>query len=173
MLHGSREMIMWTAKSVFDKKNRRSCHSRFVCYQSRLVWKIHAKTWAPSLRRKTTTAQKDPSYMIDRIVFYVIHVRRIQKQFSFYDFDITAMDETAVWNDMVSNTTVTVTGSTAHNKVRLSVCLTGKADESKWKPCIVFKGAKRESKFLHEEFKRIFSVATFTNRLTNEELTLR
>ena len=49
--------------------------------------------------------------MTDRIVAYVMHVRRLQKQFSFDDTDITAMDETAVWNDMVSNTTIEKTGS--------------------------------------------------------------
>ena len=53
-----------------------------------------------SLRRKTTTAKKDPSYMIDRIVSYVLHIRRLQKQFNFRDADIIVMDETPVWNDM-------------------------------------------------------------------------
>ena len=64
-----------------------------------------------SLRRKTTTAQKDPTYMIAHIVTYVMHVSRIQKQFNFDDAGIIAMDETSVWNDMVSNTTVEKTGS--------------------------------------------------------------
>ena len=64
--------------------------------------------------------------MIDRIVAYVMHVRRLQKRFSFDDTNIIAMDETAVWNDMVSNTTVEKTGSkevnmksTGHDKVRV------------------------------------------------------
>ena len=64
-----------------------------------------------SLRRKTTTAQKDPTHMIAHIVTYVMHVSRIQKQFNFDDAGIIAMDETSVWNDMVSNTTVEKTGS--------------------------------------------------------------
>ena len=73
--------------------------------------------------------------MIDRIVSYVLHIRRLQKQFNFRDADIIAMDETPVWNDMVSNTTVEKTRSkevpmksTGHDKVRVSVCLAGKAD---------------------------------------------
>ena len=89
-----------------------------------------------------------------------MHVRRLQKQFNFHDADIIAMDETPVWNDMVSNTTVEKTGSkevpmksTGH-KVRVSVCLAGKADGCKCRPFIVFKGAKQASKALHEEFKR-------------------
>ena len=54
---------------------------------------------------------------------------------------------------MVSNTTVEKTSSkefpmksTGYDKVRVSVCLTGKADGTRLKPFIVFKGAKRESK---------------------------
>ena len=133
-----------------------------------------------SFRRKTATAQKDASYMIDHIVAYVMHVRRLQKQFSFDDPDIIAMDETAVWNDMVSNTTVEKTGSkevnmksTGHDKVHVSVCLTGKADRTRLKPFIVFKGAKRESKALHNEFNRKCSVASSANGWMNEDLTLR
>ena len=42
--------------------------------------------------------------MVDRIVAYVMHIRRIKKQFNFHDADI-AMNETPVWIDMVSNTT--------------------------------------------------------------------
>ena len=90
------------------------------------------------------------------------------------------MDKTAVWNDLVSNPTVELTGSkqspvklTVHGKVHVSVCLTGTTDGSKCKSFIVFKGAKREGKFVHEEFKRKCSVATSTNGWMNEGLTLR
>ena len=49
--------------------------------------------------------------MVAHIVTYVMHVSRIQKQFNFDDASIIAMDETSVWNDMVSNTTVDETAS--------------------------------------------------------------
>ena len=90
------------------------------------------------------------------------------------------MDETTVWGDMVSATTVNKTGakdvpleSTGHEKVRVSVCLTAKADGKKLKPFIVFAGAKRETKTLHSEYKNTGSVASSTNGWMNEELTLR
>ena len=61
------------------------------------------------------------------------------------------MDETPVWSDMVSETTVDTTGkktvtlkSTGHEKSRVSVCLAAKADGTKLKPLVVFKQAKRE-----------------------------
>ena len=109
-----------------------------------------------------------------------MHVRRLQKQFSFDDTDIIAVDEMSVWNDMVSNTTVEKTGSkevnmksTGHDKVRVSVCLTGKADGIRLIPFIVFKGTKRESKALHDEFNRKCSVASSANGWVIEDLTLR
>ena len=109
-----------------------------------------------------------------------MHVRRLQKQHSFALSDILAMNETPVWNDMVSNTTVESTGardvpmkSTGHDKAHVLLCLTGKGDGTKCKPFIVFAGAKRESKSLHEEFKRRCSVASSANGWMNEELTLR
>ena len=73
-----------------------------------------------------------------------------------YDLsNIIAMDETAVWNDMISNTTVEKRGAhsvnlktTGHEKSKITICLTATADGRKKKPLIVFKGAKREVKKL-------------------------
>ena len=62
--------------------------------------------------------------------------------------------------------------STGHGKVCVSVCLTKKADGTRLKPSIIFKGTKPESKFLHDEFQRQCSVASSANRWINEELTL-
>ena len=80
------------------------------------------------------------------------------------------MDETPVWKNMVSSTTVDKTGSkdvplktTGHEKVRVSVCLAAKGDGMKLKPFVVFAGAKRKSKALHEEYKPQSSVASSIN----------
>ena len=68
-------------------------------------------TWHQNLfslyfcKRRTTTAQKDPSHMTGKPVGYIMHVRRLKKQFGFKDSSIITMDETSVWNDMVSSTT--------------------------------------------------------------------
>ena len=179
MLHVSRKMIMWKSKSIFDAKNEDpATKDSFVA--SRGWCEKFMQRHGFSLQRKTTTAQRDPSYMMDSIVAYVMHVRRLQKQFSFDDTDIIAMDETAVWNDMVSNTNVEKTGSkevntksTGHDNVLISVCLTGKTDGTRLKPFIVFKGAKRESKALLPFFNRKCSVASSANGWTNEDLTVR
>ena len=99
--------------------------------------------------------------MVDRIVTYVMCVRRIEIHFIFHEADIIVMDETCVWNDTVSNSTVEKTCSkdvsmkrTGHDKVCVSLCLTGKADGTRLKLFMVFKTNKRESKALHDKFHR-------------------
>ena len=91
-----------------------------------------------SLRRRTTTAQKDPSFIIDKIVAYILHVQRIQREFEYEPGNIIAMDETLIWNDMVSTTTVNATWkrdvplkTTGHEKVRVFVILSAKGDDKK------------------------------------------
>ena len=118
--------------------------------------------------------------MIVKLVGYIMHVRRLNKQFQFPYSSILAMDETPVWNDMVSSTTVDKTGSkdvplkiTDHEKVKVSVCFAAKGDGTKLKPFVVFVGAKRDSKALYEEYKRQSSVTSSTNGWMNEVLTLR
>ena len=73
------------------------------------------------------------------------------------------MDETAVWQDMVSNTTVDNIGestlrikTTGHENTKVSVCLAAKGDGTTLKPFFIdFPGAKRESKALNDEFKTV------------------
>ena len=62
---------------------------------------------------------------------------------------------------------------TGHDKVRVSVCLTGKVDGTRLKPSIILKGATHESKALHHKFNRQCSVASSANGWMNEELMLR
>ena len=88
------------------------------------------------------------------------------------------MDETPVWCDMISETTIDKTGkrsitlkTTGHEKARVSVCLAAKADGTKLKPMVVFKGAKREVAALTQEFKHKAVVATSDNAWMNTELT--
>ena len=62
------------------------------------------------LRRKTSIAQKDPDLLVAKIVSYILRVRRLRLKFSYQPADIIAFDETPIWADMVSNTTVDVVG---------------------------------------------------------------
>lgn len=89
------------------------------------------------------------------------------------------MDETAIWQDMLSNTTDdsighnTIAMKTAgHEKTKVSVCWTAKADGTKLKPFIIFPGAKRETKLLNEELKDKWIVVSSSNGWMNDKLTL-
>ena len=74
------------------------------------------------------------------------------KQINNYDLDcIIAIDETAVWHEMISNTTVKDKGAksvvlktTGHEKSKVTVTLAAKANGDKLKPYIVFPGHKRK-----------------------------
>ncbi|RMX42811.1 hypothetical protein pdam_00022497 [Pocillopora damicornis] len=67
--------------------------------------------------------------------------------------DIIAMDKTAVWQDMLSSTTV------------------DNVDGIKLKPFIVFPGATKETKQLNEKFKNKCYAASSVNGWMNEHLT--
>ena len=131
-----------------------------------------------SIRRRTTQAQKTPKQLIDKLCAYVLKIRRLRKRMNYDLSNIIAMDETAVWNDMISNTTVEKRGAhsvnlktTGHEKSKITICLTATADGRKKKPLIVFKGAKREVKKLNEEFKSRCIVVTSVSGWMNDELT--
>ena len=83
--------------------------------------------------------------MVAKLVAYVIQVRRLQEKHKYKASDITAMDETPVWCDMLSEKTVDANGkksitlkSTSHEKAGVSVCLAAKAGGTKLKPMVVF-----------------------------------
>ena len=131
-----------------------------------------------SLRRKPSIAQKDPEKLIAKLVSYVIQVRRMQKANNYQDAQIIAMDETPVWSDMVSQATVDACGkktstmkTTGHEKSRMSVCLAARADGTKLKPMIVFKGAVRETKVLSQEVKGQAVIASSPNDWIDTDLT--
>ena len=88
-----------------------------------------------------------------------------------------SLDETAVWANMLSDTTVDLIGirtaslkTTGHEKIRVSACLAAKADGNKIKPMIVFKGALRETKALNEEFRARCVIVSSSNTSMNQTM---
>ena len=170
-------MIMKKAKILYDEMLDHEA-SKFEATRGWLekLMKRHGL----SLRQRTSVAQKDPDQLINRIVSYLIQARRLQQKFKFAPSNIYAMDETPVWEDMVATTTVEKVGakevlmrSTGHEKARVTVCLCAKADGSKLKPFIIFKGAKREAVRLNNEFRGRCVVASSPDGWMNTELTLQ
>ena len=133
-------------------------------------------------KQASSKGKKKCSYSIEFIKEVVIYAEVNSNRFLPYIlmWNCKRMEEKLVWNDMVSNTTVEKTGSkevpmksTGHDKVHVSICLTGKVDGTRLKPFILFKGAKQESIifiYIHNEFSRKCSVSSSTNKWMNEEL---
>lgn len=106
-----------------------------------------------SVRRVTSVAQKPPNEFADKIVSHIMFTAQLRKNHRISDDRIIAMDETAVFFDMTSNSTVEKSGvktvsvrSTGHEKALVTVVLAAKGNGEKLKPFIVFKQAVREVK---------------------------
>ena len=59
-----------------------------------------------SLHRETTAAQQYPERVVDKLILYILHARKVSVKYKYPPSSIIAMDQTSVWNDMVSNTTI-------------------------------------------------------------------
>ena len=79
MLRVSRKLIMKKAKIIHDEStDDPAVKDSFVA--SRGWLEKFMKRNGLSLRRRTTTAQKNPSSMVDKLVMYVLQCRRLQKK---------------------------------------------------------------------------------------------
>ena len=103
-LRVSRTLIMRKAKYIYDERCDASERDLFVASRGWLEKFMRQNRL--SLRRRTTVAQHDPARVIDKLISYVLHVRRLTSKHKYLASNIIAMDETAVWADMVANTTV-------------------------------------------------------------------
>ena len=132
-----------------------------------------------SLCRRTT--QKTPEQITDTVISYIVYVRQL-KQRNNYDLDcIIAMNETAVWHELISNTTVTDKGAnsvvlktTGHEKSKVTFTLAAKANGDKLKPNIVFPEHKCEVQNLAKDpaIKNRCYVVSTTNGWMNENTTI-
>ena len=61
-----------------------------------------------SLHHKTTTSQQDPDRLIDKLILYILHARRLSIKYKYPPSSIIAMEKISVLNDMVSNTTINI-----------------------------------------------------------------
>ena len=83
-----------------------------------------------TLHKHTSLAQHDPGKLIDHVISFNLHVRRKFHTKQHAMANIIAMDETPIWLDMQSATTVNEAGawsvavrSSGHEKDRVTVCL--------------------------------------------------
>ena len=144
-------------------------------------WVVHfINRHGLTLRKRTSLAQHDPDNLIDRVISFILNVRRKFHTKQYAMANVIAMDETPIWLDMPSATTVNEAGassvtirSTGHEKDRVTVCLAAKANGHKLKPFIVFKGGKRDVKRMNEDRQLSGKcvIRTSANGWMNESLT--
>ncbi|CAK8671192.1 unnamed protein product [Clavelina lepadiformis] len=106
-----------------------------------------------TLRRRTTTGQSTPHDLEDKLYSFVEFNKKQRDLHKFQPSMIANMDETPIWADMPSATTINRRGvqavpirTTGHEKNRLTVCLAVKADGTKMTPYVVIptKKVKKE-----------------------------
>ena len=115
-LRVSRKMIMLKAKSLQDEKCQRDEGNKILSYSRGWLEKFMNRNGL-SLRRRTTEAHKTPDQLVDKLCAYNLKIRRLRTRFNYDLRNIIAMDETAIWNDMISETTVEKRGAhTVHLK---------------------------------------------------------
>ena len=174
-LRVSRKLIMKKAKIIHKEITKDKPDAERFAASNGCLYKFMKRNGL-SLRGKTSIFQKDPEQLIEKLVSYIIQVRRLTTKFKYAELNIIAMDEKPIWSDMISETTIDITGkseiqvkSTGHEKSRVTVCLTAKANGVKMKWTNVFKGGKRE--VTREELKQQAVIATSGNGWMDSTLT--
>ena len=109
-LRVSRKLIQLKAKKMQEEKTITDLNSKTISFNDGWVQKF-MRRHGLYIHRRTTEAQKNPSQLIDKLCAYVAKVRKLRQRVNYDMEDIIAMDETAVWNDMIANTTVEKRGA--------------------------------------------------------------
>ena len=120
---------MLKAKSLQDEKCQYDEGDKILSYSCGWLEKFVNRNGL-SLRRRTMEAQKTPDQLTDKLCAYILKIRRLRTRFNYDLRNIIAMDETAIQNDMISETTVEKHGAytvhlktTGHEKSKVTVCL--------------------------------------------------
>ena len=90
-----------------------------------------------------------PKDALSKLANFIKFCEEQRQRFKFSLSHVANMDETPIWADMPSATTVDMKGSkvvpiktTSHEKQRITVCLGVKVDDTKIKPFVVLPGLK-------------------------------
>ena len=113
MICVSRKLIMFKAKAVYNEKCSKNEELKAGFVGSNGWLTKFMKRNNLSMRRGTTIAQKNHSHLMTQLVKNVMHVQRLSVKTNFSPDCTIAMDETAVWSDMVGNVVVDTTRCTS------------------------------------------------------------
>ncbi len=100
-------------------------------------------------RRHTTVGQKTPKDCFSRVLDFVVFLKNDREKHKYKEDNILACDETGVWLDSTSPTSIAPKGSkevavkhAGYDELRLTVILTAKADGSKLKSYVILNRKK-------------------------------
>ena len=176
-LYVSRKMVVVKAKELFEEEEsiREEAKSDTFAGSNGWLYRFFQRHCI-TIRRKTTMAQKLPEQLAPKVINFILYVRLLRNLNKYLNFDMIAMDETAVWFDMPTDTTVDFKGvksvpikTTGHEKSRITVILAARASGQKIKPTLIFKGKKMDPEL--EKVKGV-KVLMSPNGWMNQELTI-
>jgi hypothetical protein len=97
-----------------------------------------------TLRATTTTCQRPPADYVEKIVNFILFLRKQRQEHLYADSNIFACDETAVWLDPIGKKCIEVRGAKdvtvqtlGHEKVHITVMLCARASGGKCKPFVL------------------------------------
>jgi transposase-like protein len=97
----SRKMIMRKATELFNKDEFDDATRDH--FKARRGWVDNfLERNNLTIRKRTTVSQKTPYQLIPKLVSFVINIRTLRLKFNYSPASIGAMDETAVWVDMLN-----------------------------------------------------------------------
>lgn len=127
-----------------------------------------------SLRRRTTMTPKDPNLLTEKLVSFVDYIGKAVRSKGILESDIIAMDEATVWFHTASPAAEGVNGAapkaTGPEDSHLTVVLAAKADGTKLKPYIVFRGGAVEAMAMQQHVSGAV-ISSSVNGWMNDALT--
>ncbi|KAI1723314.1 pogo transposable element with KRAB domain [Ditylenchus destructor] len=128
-----------------------------------------------SARKETRRCQKPPAEYASKIADFVVYLSKLREQNNY--LQIYACDETAVWLDPTSGKCVDYKGakdvtvvSTGHEKARVTVMLTARADGTKSRPYVLLP-RKRPVPKIEKDFGSRLHLAWAGRSWMNDEWT--
>ncbi len=121
--------------------------------------------------------QKEPDLLTDKLVLFVDHVGKAVSSKGIQEEDIIAMDETVIGFDIVYSNRgdppherCEALKTRNHKESHLTVVLAAKADGTKLRPYIIFRGAVDEVRTMQQQITSAV-ITTSANGLMTDALT--
>ena len=172
-----KRLRMFAEKEWRKLQNEGKVDSNLQFRASRGWMEKFMKRHALSFRRKTTVSQRIPEECIQKAIRFIRSMVNTRREQELENNQIIGCDETSIWLDAVGNYTLAEKGSkdvplksTGHEKQRLTIMLTARADGRKL-PVFILIPRKRPIKKLVDKYRGKAVINFEGTSWMNEELT--